>query len=115
MDIKFSYSDCIFFLWKYFTVTFCKINIPLKTEEDHQKPNLTNLQNCLASLKYEMAILQRKLAPSTTNSPIRTSASEHLSKSHATSVKDDGVSQRYSTKNDDNEDDEERLIVIENI
>ena len=104
-----------FFLWKYFTVTFCKINIPLKTEEDHQKPNLTNLQNCLASLKYEMAILQRKLAPSTTNSPIRTSASEHLSKSHATSVKDDGVSQRYSTKNDDNEDDEERLIVIENI
>ena len=42
--------------------------------EEIKKPNLVNLQNCLASLKYEMAILQKKLAPSTTNSPERTLA-----------------------------------------
>merc|ERR1719273_1574934 len=33
-----------------------------------QKQNLVNLQNCLASLKYEMAVLQKKLAPSASNS-----------------------------------------------
>ena len=34
------------------------------------KQNLANLQNCLASLKYEMAVLQKKLAPSSvSNSP----------------------------------------------
>ena len=42
--------------------------------EEIKRPNLVNLQNCLASLKYEMAILQKKLAPSTTNSPERTLA-----------------------------------------
>lgn len=36
-----------------------------------QKQNLTNLHNCLATLKYEMAVLQRKLAPSAKNSPLR--------------------------------------------
>lgn len=38
---------------------------------DVKKPNLTNLTNCLSTLKYEMAILQKKLAPSTSNSPVR--------------------------------------------
>ena len=54
---------------------------PLLTEElpefnekkvlstDLQKNNLTNLQNCLASLKYEMAVLHKKLAPSVNSSP----------------------------------------------
>ena len=37
-----------------------------------QKQNLANLQNCLASLKYEMAVLQKKLAPSSANnSPVK--------------------------------------------
>ena len=34
-----------------------------------QKSNLTNLQNCLKSLKYEMAVLHKRLAPSVPNSP----------------------------------------------
>ena len=40
-------------------------------QEAVKKPNLTNLTNCLSTLKYEMAILQKKLAPSTSNSPVR--------------------------------------------
>ena len=41
------------------------------TEPNIQKHNLANLQNCLASLKYEMAVLQKKLAPSHSNSPAK--------------------------------------------
>ena len=43
------------------------------------KPNLTNLTNCLSTLKYEMAILQKKLAPSTSNSPVRSNKMHYTS------------------------------------
>ena len=41
----------------------------IQTNPDLQRHNLTNLQNCLKSLKYEMAVLHKRLAPSTPNSP----------------------------------------------
>ena len=48
-----------------------EINLETKiqTSSETQKNNLTNLQNCLKSLKYEMAILHKRLAPSVPNSP----------------------------------------------
>ena len=44
-----------------------------------QKQNLVNLQSCLASLKYEMAVLQKKLAPSASpfNSPSKSKVQEN--------------------------------------
>jgi uncharacterized coiled-coil DUF342 family protein len=53
-------------------------------QEAVKKPNLTNLTNCLSTLKYEMAILQKKLAPSTSSSPVRTIKMHNISSEFTT-------------------------------
>ncbi len=50
----------------------------LKSEDENNKQNLVSLQSCLASLKYEMAVLQKKLAPSATSSPIKCKTTKAL-------------------------------------
>jgi chromosome segregation ATPase len=70
-----------------------------------QRQNLTNLQNCLASLKYEMAILQNKLAPSATNSPIK-STQQPLRLLVTTTTSNDLLEMEQN-------DDDEQLVVIQ--
>ena len=57
---------------------FASIASPSDTSQV-QKQNLVNLQSCLASLKYEMAVLQKKLAPTASpfNSPSKSKVQEN--------------------------------------
>jgi len=59
---------------------------PVPEPNQVQKQNLANLQNCLGSLKYEMAVLQNKLAPSA--SPYSSPSKSKLQPEHSIEVKE---------------------------
>jgi len=62
-----------------------KFSSPSETSQV-QKQNLVNLQNCLASLKYEMAVLQKKLAPSA--SPFNSPSKSKVQQEHSIKTED---------------------------